>query len=56
MKVVVLSDDRVSGKLNSGESFSANIVRDPELPGYQRQWRQICWQADRSGKISGSIC
>ncbi len=31
VKEVVLSDDRVSGKLNSGESFSANIVRDPEL-------------------------
>ncbi|KAB2854649.1 MAG: cell division protein FtsH, partial [Sphingopyxis terrae] len=31
VKEVVLSDDRVSGKLTNGENFSANIVRDPEL-------------------------
>ena len=31
VKEVVLSEDRVTGKLDNGESFTANIVRDPDL-------------------------
>src|SRR5690606_25127284 len=31
VKSVVLSEDRVTGELSSGERFSTNLVRDPEL-------------------------
>ncbi len=31
VREVVLSDQRVTGKLTNGDSFSANMIRDPEL-------------------------
>jgi cell division protease FtsH len=31
VREVVLSDDRISGKLSNGDSFSTNMIRDPDL-------------------------